>query len=123
MADQIGAAGGAAAATQVNAWTHGQSSAMAAVIGGGARSPLWVQILSDVLGLPLNRYQGGEKGPAFGAARLGRAAATGEDIVAIAKAPPVLDAYEPHPELTAAYTSKVEHFRRLYRAEHAARAG
>ena len=44
----------------------------AAVIGGGARSPLWIQILADVLGLPLGRYRGGEKGPAFGAARLGR---------------------------------------------------
>jgi xylulokinase len=93
----------------------------AAVIGGGARSALWVQILSDVLGLPLIRYQGGEKGPAFGAARLGRAAATGEDILGIAKAPAVLDAYEPRPDLTGSYAVKVEHFRRLYRAEKAAR--
>ena len=36
VADQIGAAGGAAEAAQVDAWTPGQSSAMEAVIGGGA---------------------------------------------------------------------------------------
>jgi hypothetical protein len=36
MADQIGAAGGAAEAAQVDALTHGQSSAMEAFIGGCA---------------------------------------------------------------------------------------
>jgi len=42
VADQIGAAGGAAEAAQVDALTHGQSSAREAVIGGGAgrRSPM-----------------------------------------------------------------------------------
>ena len=94
--------------------------------GGGDRrrraQPLWVQILADVLGLPLGRCQGGEKGPAFGAARLGRAAATGEAIAAIAKAPPLLDVAEPRPALTEAYRDKVEAFRRLYGAQVAARS-
>jgi xylulokinase len=93
----------------------------AAVIGGGARSGLWVQILADVLGIPLRRYQGGEKGPAFGAARLGRAAATGEDIRHIARTPPVLDVTAPRPALTEAYQPRVEAFRRLYQASRAAR--
>jgi xylulokinase len=93
----------------------------AAVIGGGARSALWVQIFADVLGMPLKRYRGGEKGPAFGAARLARAAATGEDIAAIATKPPVLDVAEPRPEITAAYAEKVAAFRRLYQATKAAR--
>jgi xylulokinase len=91
------------------------------VIGGGARSPLWVQVLADVLGVPLARYQGGEKGPAFGAARLGRAAATGEPIGRIATRPALLDVAEPRPALTAAYAGKVEAFRRLYQAEKVAR--
>lgn len=93
----------------------------AAVIGGGARSALWVQIFADVLGMPLKRYRGGEKGPAFGAARLARAATTGEDIAAIAAKPPVLDVAEPRPEITAAYAEKVAAFRRLYQATKAAR--
>ncbi|CAM5774061.1 xylulokinase [Labrys miyagiensis] len=93
----------------------------AAVIGGGARSAFWVQIFADVLGLKLMRYRGGEKGPAFGAARLARAAATGEDIAAIATRPPVLDMAEPRPALTQAYAEKVTAFRRLYQATKAAR--
>lgn len=93
----------------------------AAVIGGGARSPLWVQLLADVLGLRLLRYRGGEKGPAFGAARLARSATSGEPIGAIATKPPILDIAEPRPELTAAYADRIAAFRRLYQAEKAAR--
>jgi xylulokinase len=107
-----------AAACLAEAGTHLER---AAVIGGGARSALWVQILADVLGVPLGRFKGGEKGPAFGAARLGRTAATGEPIAAVAKAPPLLDVAEPRPALTAAYAERVEGFRRLYQATKAAR--
>ncbi|MDQ0395611.1 xylulokinase [Labrys monachus] len=92
-----------------------------AVIGGGARSALWVQIIADVLGRPLKRYRGGEKGPAFGAARLARAAACGADIRTLAPAPPVLDVAEPRPDLTAAYAERIAAFRRLYQATKAAR--
>lgn len=93
----------------------------AAIIGGGARSPLWVQILADVLAIPLTRFRGGEKGPAFGAARLARAAATGVDIAEIATAPPVLDVTQPRPALSEAYGAKVAAFRRFYQATKAAR--
>jgi xylulokinase len=93
----------------------------AALIGGGARSALWVQIFADVLGLRLMRYRGGEKGPSFGAARLARAAATGEDIKSIASKPPVLDVADPRPGIGAAYAEKVAAFRRLYQATKAAR--
>jgi xylulokinase len=39
-------------------------------IGGGARSDTWLQLLADVLQLPLDRPAGAEVGPALGAARL-----------------------------------------------------
>jgi xylulokinase len=48
------------------------------VIGGGARSQFWGRILAAALNRPLHYPAGGELGPAFGAARLGRLAATGE---------------------------------------------
>ncbi|ASP47082.1 xylulokinase [Cognaticolwellia beringensis] len=42
------------------------------VIGGGSKSPLWGKILASVLNRPLIYREGGEVGPAFGAARLAR---------------------------------------------------
>jgi xylulokinase len=39
-------------------------------IGGGSRSDVWLQLLADVLGLPIHRPAGAEVGPALGAARL-----------------------------------------------------
>ena len=48
------------------------------VIGGGARSALWGRILVAALRRPLTYHTGSEVGPALGAARLARLAATGE---------------------------------------------
>ena len=93
----------------------------AAVVGGGARSALWVQILADVLGIPLTRYRSSEKGPAFGAARLARVAATGEDILAVARPPLVQDVTLPRADRADAYAEKVATFRRFYAATKAAR--
>ncbi|QRX84409.1 xylulokinase [Glaciimonas sp. PAMC28666] len=42
------------------------------LIGGGSRSAFWVQMLSDISNKALTRRQGGEVGPALGAARLAR---------------------------------------------------
>ena len=94
----------------------GTSVSEAAMIGGGARSGLWMQILADVLGLPVYRYGGGELGPAFGAARLARLAVGDEPIAAVATKPPVRDRAEPDPTRQAAYAEGHARFRRLYRA-------
>ena len=44
------------------------------LIGGGARSALWRQMLADISGQTLDYCQGGEVGPALGAARLAQLA-------------------------------------------------
>ena len=44
------------------------------LIGGGARSPYWRQMLADISGLQLDYRTGGDVGPALGAARLAQIA-------------------------------------------------
>jgi xylulokinase len=87
-----------------------------AAVGGGARSAFFVQMIANVLGLPVVRYAGSGVGPAFGAARLARLALTGESASEICMKPPVLDASMPDQALTAAYARRFEAYARLYRA-------
>lgn len=48
------------------------------LIGGGARSPYWRQILADISGQTLDYRKGGDVGPALGAARLAQIAVSPE---------------------------------------------
>ena len=84
------------------------------VIGGGARSQFWGGILASVLNRPLTYHSGGEVGPAFGAARLGRLAATGEAPTAICTRPATERVLEPDPGLRDSYQAKWARFRTLY---------
>lgn len=86
------------------------------VIGGGARSAFWIQILADTLGIPLTRYRGAEKGPALGAARLARIAATGEAPEAVCTKPEIETVVEPNRSQTDRYAEQAEKFRALYTA-------
>ena len=94
------------------------------VIGGGARSDFWGRILASVLGRPLVYHAAGEVGPAFGAARLGRLAATGEAPAAVCTPPATDHAIDPDPALAEATAPRRDRYRRLYpllRAEFAQR--
>lgn len=84
------------------------------VIGGGARSPFWGKILASVLNQPLTYHSGGEVGPAFGAARLGRLAASGESPDEVCTRPPVSEIIEPDAAMADCYQKRLEHYRRLY---------
>ncbi len=86
------------------------------VIGGGARSRYWGRILAAVLDRPLTYHRGGEVGPAYGAARLGRLAATAEDPAAVCTRPPVDHVIAPEPALVGRYAEKAAAFRALYPA-------
>jgi xylulokinase len=92
----------------------GSGLAGLAVIGGGAQSSFWCGILASALNLPLTRYEGGENGPAFGAARLARLALTGEPPAAVCIKPAVRDIIAPDPDLADAYMHRQPHFRDLY---------
>jgi xylulokinase len=85
------------------------------VIGGGARSAYWGKILASVLGRPLIYRDGGEVGPALGAARLAQLMKTGGPIEEICPAPPILSVIEPDDRLSDAYAAKLPLFRSLYK--------
>jgi xylulokinase len=91
------------------------------VIGGGSRSGTWIAVLASVLGITLHRLADGEHGGAFGAARLGRLAATGEDPVVLCTPPRRLAAIEPVPALQEAYQARLARYRAMYPALRAAR--
>ena len=85
------------------------------VIGGGARSAYWGQILSAALGRALTYRDGGVVGPAYGAARLARMAVESASIDEICTPPPVLHVIEPDGGLADLYARKVGRYRSLYR--------
>ncbi|MBL6946065.1 MAG: xylulokinase [Rhodospirillales bacterium] len=86
------------------------------VIGGGSRSRLWGEILASVLNRPLSYHEGGEVGPAFGAARLARLAVSGEDAIDICTPPLVTHVVDPDATLAERYADRLAHFRSLYEA-------
>lgn len=94
----------------------GTRLAEADVIGGGSRSRFWIAVLASVLGLPLHRVEDGERGGAFGAARLARMAATGESPDAICLPPRRVETIDPNPVLQQAYAERHALYRALYPA-------
>ena len=84
------------------------------VIGGGARSALWGRILAAALGRPMTYHAGSEVGPALGAARFARLAATGERPDEVCTPPPVDRVVEPDEELAGRLAPRLERWRSLY---------
>ena len=82
------------------------------LIGGGARSPLWAQILADVLGIPLHQVAESDMGCALGAARLARMAAG--DSIAVARPAHRLRSFDPRPAQVALHRERHVHWQRLY---------
>lgn len=95
---------------------QGIRPAFARVIGGGSRSPVWLQILSDVLGLELrtiNTHDGGALGAVLLAMTgCGRFRSVAEASHAVVRD---VDCYRPDPQRHRQYTEKFRQFRRLYR--------
>ncbi len=75
-----------------------------------------MKLIASAIGLPVLRHAGSEKGPAFGAARLGRMALTGESPATVCAKPPVIETIEPDTALGERYRERFETYRKLYRA-------
>ena len=86
------------------------------LIGGGAKSALWTRMIAAATGFTVVRMQGGEAGPALGAARLACMGATGEPAEAVCKPPKIADITTPEPGLTTAFGKQRERFTALYAA-------
>ncbi|ADZ69181.1 xylulokinase [Polymorphum gilvum] len=84
-------------------------------VGGGSRSRTWVRILSSVLGVSIDIPADGDFGAAFGAARLGQAAALGR-LDGLFEPPPLSVSIDPDPTLSRAYGEAHARWRKLYPA-------
>ena len=91
------------------------------LVGGGARSEFWGQMIADVTGLTIDLAQGAEAGAALGAARLGMIAAGAGGVEEICPRPPIQREFKPDPERAAAYAARFKRYRALYQAEKATR--
>ncbi len=87
------------------------------LIGGGARSSHWAQLVADVLGIPIRRQPNAQSVAALGAARLGWLAADGDLSVVIRKRP-VLQEIFPDAERHSTLSERLASFRALYNQLH-----
>ena len=85
------------------------------LIGGGARSAYWRQMLADISGQQLDFRTGGDVGPALGAARLAQLALH-QNIAFSDLLPqlPLEQAHRPDAERFARYAPRRETFRQIY---------
>ncbi|MDO4908184.1 xylulokinase [Neisseria sp.] len=90
------------------------------LLGGGARSPFWAQLLADTLKLNIVTRQGGEAGGALGAARLA-ALACGRNEAEVCSKPPVKRGYTPDAVKAGYLEERYARFRALYQNDSAFR--
>jgi xylulokinase len=92
----------------------GTSVSSLSVIGGGARSRYWGETLAAALDVELVYLQGGEVGPALGAARLAQLAVAGGTPAEVCVAPPVSHRIAPGADVAARLAPKLAAFRDYY---------
>ena len=92
----------------------GSTVARLSLVGGGARSSFWAQMLASALDVEIVTHSGSAVGGALGAARLG-ALAAGRSLGEVCQAPPVDATYHPDPSERALLTQRHARFRSLYR--------
>lgn len=95
----------------------GVDVAASTVCGGGAKSPLWLQMLADILGIEL-RLPTTEQGPGYGGALLAAVAAGVYPSVEAAcdAVVSVRATVEPDPAAVAAYEARYQAWREMYPA-------
>jgi xylulokinase len=83
------------------------------LVGGGARSRFWAQLLASALSVEIVTHSGSEAGGALGAARLGwLAAEPSASLAEVCLPPPVAARFVPQPDEVALLQSRLAEFRR-----------
>ncbi|WGE64834.1 xylulokinase [Actinobacillus equuli subsp. equuli] len=86
-----------------------------ALIGGGAKSAYWRQLLADITGRTFEYRTGGDVGPALGAAKLAQIALNpNEDIANFCQPLPLEAVYQPNRSKFAEYQDKRSKFAEIY---------
>ncbi len=85
------------------------------ICGGGAKSPLWRQMIADILNIKVDIPKS-EEGPAMGGAMLAAVACGeyGSVEEAAARIVEIVDTVEPIPENAARYEERYQKFRQIY---------
>lgn len=91
----------------------GSHPASLLAIGGGSRSDVWLQLLADVLQLPMHRPAGAEVGPALGAARLALMS-LGMTRDSVVTAPDIEKTFLPDAQRGAVLAARAARFRAAY---------
>ncbi|WP_299351126.1 xylulokinase [uncultured Shimia sp.] len=86
----------------------------AIAIGGGSKSPYWVELVATILGIPLHLPEKGEFGAALGAARLAICGATGASPDTVMTKPEIALTIEPRSDLSSDYQEAYASFKSLY---------
>lgn len=85
------------------------------LIGGGARSEFWRQMLADIFQRTLTYRKGGEVGPALGAARLAQLAFTDlNHIQDVCPVPELVSVHYPDQSTSEYYSHRLVKWRQLY---------
>jgi xylulokinase len=93
----------------------GPSATPLALVGGGARSDAWAELLASGLGCPLHRPQGAHAAAALGAARLAWLADGGSEAE-VCQPLPRAQGFEPESALTQLLNERYPRYRSLYPA-------
>lgn len=84
------------------------------IIGGGAKSPYWRQLIANVLQTSVIYRAGSEAGAALGAARLAILADTDASVNGVCASPAELDRHTPDSALNTQYQQKYTLYQQLY---------
>jgi len=91
------------------------------LVGGGARSGFWGQMIADLADVTIDLATGAEAGAALGAARLAMLAAGAGEEATICARPPVQRQFKPSRANAERLTGRLARYRALYQGEKAAR--